>query len=411
MEAFKQLGIEDSLLKSLKEQEFKTPTEIQAKTIPEVLQGKDVIAGSATGSGKTLAFGSAIVQKISKGKGIKALIMTPTRELAEQVHSSLKTFAKHKPLNITTVYGGVSIEPQMKALKNADVVVGTPGRILDHISRDTIDLGKIEYLVLDEADRMLDMGFLPDVEKIMKSCPAKKRQTMLFSATLPPEVSKLSKKFMKDPVKINAVQHVDPKKLTQVYYDVPNKLKFSLLVHLLKKESSGLVMVFCNSRNMTDTVAKNLQKQDFDAMAIHGGLTQAQRTKTLSRFNSNKALILVCTDVAARGLDIPGVSHVYNYDVPNDSKQYIHRIGRTARAGESGRAIILLSEKDHDNFQRVLQDNDVKVKKMDKPYIQMVGFQTDSKPKKDNGPRGRFDSGQGRGPRRSKPQSRRPRRS
>ena len=371
MEEFRKLGVIEPVLRALKDERFEKPSEIQEKTIPLVLAGKDIIAGSATGSGKTLAFGSGIIQNCERGKGIQSLILTPTRELAEQVSKALKRFSRYKHLEITSVYGGVSINPQIEKLRTADVVVGTPGRILDHLERNTINLSRIKILVLDEADRMFDMGFIDDVRKIISRCPVN-RQTLLFSATIPPEIANLSRKYMKNPVKVSAEAYVDSKKLAQVYYDVPDNMKFSLLVHLLKHEKSGLVMVFCNSRTNTDFVARNLKHNGINALGIHGGFSQEKRNKTMESFHSQNVSVLVCTDVAARGLDIKGVSHVYNYDAPKDSKQYIHRIGRTARAGKEGKAINLISTRDHDNFSRVLRDNDVNIVKEEAPRIERV---------------------------------------
>ncbi|MFA6072622.1 MAG: DEAD/DEAH box helicase [Candidatus Woesearchaeota archaeon] len=376
MDEFRKLGISEDILRSLSEMNFVKPTEVQIKAIPFALEGKDVIVGSETGSGKTLAFGAAILQHALRGKGIQALILTPTRELAEQIQVALKNFSKYAPLNITAVYGGVSINPQFKALEKADIVVGTPGRILDHLERRTINLAAVKFLVLDEADRMLDMGFLDDVKKIMSRC-GKEKQTSLFSATISSDITELAKRFMNAPMKITAGTQVDPKKLHQVYYDVKSPMKFSLLVHLMKSENTGLVMVFCNSRKYTDVVAKNLYKNKIEAMAIHGGLSQAQRNNTIARFNSKDTFVLVCTDVAARGLDIPGVSHVYNFDLPLDAKQYIHRIGRTARAGKSGKVVNLVCDRDHESFGKILREFDVKIEKVEKPQfekIEMVGM-------------------------------------
>ncbi|MCK5477124.1 MAG: DEAD/DEAH box helicase, partial [Candidatus Aenigmarchaeota archaeon] len=292
MEKFRKLGIIEPILKVIEEEEFEKPTEIQEKSIPLVVSGKDVIAGSATGSGKTLAFGSGIIQNVEKRKGIGALVLAPTRELAEQVSGSLKKFAKYQPLNIVTVYGGVSIVPQTRNLRKADVVVGTPGRILDHISRRSINLSKVKILVLDEADRMLDMGFIDDVKKIVRECPSY-RQTLLFSATISSEITKLAQKYMKTPVEISAKNHVDPTKLSQSYYEVTDGLKFSLLVTLLRKEKEGLVMVFCNTRRNVDFVAENLKFSEINAIAIHGGFSQEKRTKTMKYFNSKNGDVLV----------------------------------------------------------------------------------------------------------------------
>ncbi len=357
---FEELGIIEPILKVIGEKGFDAPTEIQEKSIPLVTQGKDIIAGSATGSGKTLAFAAGILKNTERKGKIQALVMTPTRELAEQVRKEFEKFSRYKNLTITSVYGGVSINPQIHELQNTDIVVGTPGRILDHLERRTIDLRNVRTLVLDEADRMLDMGFIDDVEKIMKACP-KQKQTLLFSATIYPEIATLAKKYMNDPIKISAEKYVDPSKLEQVYYNIDDKRKFALLVHLLKNEEQGLVMVFSNTRRNVDFIAKNLKANGIDALPIHGGFSQAKRTNVMKHFHKGKAFILVCTDVAARGLDIPHVSHVYNYDIPNDAKEYVHRIGRTARAGKEGKVINLLAQRDHENFDRVLQENRLKM--------------------------------------------------
>ncbi len=373
MESFKNLGISEPFLASISDEKFERPSEIQEKSIPLILAGEDVIAGSATGSGKTLAFASGILQSSERGKGIQALVMTPTRELAEQVAKALVKFSKYRPLGIIAVYGGVGINQQINQLRTADVVVGTPGRILDHIGRNTIKLGKVKTLVLDEADRMFDMGFKEDVEKIIRKCP-EERQTLLFSATISKEVVRVARRHMKKPLQVSVESYVDPRKLVQTYYEVGDELKFSLLVHLLKHENSGLVMVFCNTKRNTDKVAKNLRFAGIDAMAIHGGLTQGKRDNVMKRFHSGKSCVLVCTDVASRGLDIQGVSHVYNYDIPKESKQYIHRIGRTARAGAEGKAINILSSKDYDNFSNVLKYNDVEITEEAMPVLEKIAI-------------------------------------
>lgn len=374
MDNFKKLGISNAILKSIDEQGFENPTEIQEKSVPLILDGEDVIAGSATGSGKTLAFASGILQNSEKGNGIQALILTPTRELAEQVANSFRKFSKYDPLKIISIYGGVGINPQIKGLKTADVVVATPGRLLDHISRNTIKFNNVKTLVLDEADHMFDMGFIKDVEKIIQRCP-QSRQTLLFSATISKEVVRLSRKYMKDPVQVSVDSYIDPAKLNQVVYKVNADMKLSLLVHLLKNESSNLGMVFCNTKRNTDKIAKKLRNAGIDAIAIHGGLTQNKRNNIMQLFHSGKVSVLVCTDVAGRGLDIQGVSHVYNYEIPRESKQYIHRIGRTARAGAEGKAINILSEKDRDNFSSVLRDNDVYIKEMKLPALEKIVIQ------------------------------------
>ncbi len=370
---FRELGLREPILSALKQQGFEKPTLIQEKTIPLALAGKDIMAGSATGSGKTLAFGAGIIQNAKRGNGIQALILTPTRELAEQVSNSLKLFSARQPLKVVAVYGGVSINPQIRELKRADVVVGTPGRILDHISKKTIRFDKLKTLVLDEADRMFDMGFVCDVEKIIKRCP-EQRQTLLFSATLSSEINNLAKKHTTEAARIVTKAFVDPQKLTQVCYEISGGLKFSLLVHLLKHESAELGMVFCNTRRNTDLIAKNLKHSGIEAIAIHGGISQDKRNRAIKHFHAKKARVLVCTDVAARGLDIKGVSHVYNYDIPADSKQYIHRIGRTARAGEKGKAINILSTRDQEKFSRVIKYNSIAKAKT--PYVERANVRS-----------------------------------
>ncbi|MBI2129289.1 DEAD/DEAH box helicase [Candidatus Woesearchaeota archaeon] len=372
MNLFEDFGLSSHLTATIKKLGFTEPTQIQIQSIPHIMAGEDVIGESATGSGKTLAFGCGIAEHISPEAGLQALILTPTRELAEQVKESLKRISYHKKLNIISVYGGVSISPQISELSRANVVVATPGRILDHLQRRTINLSKVKLLVLDEADRMFDMGFIEDVEQIIRACPSK-RQTLFFSATISTRVKELANRYMINPVDVSAANMVDPSKLKQVYYDVPRNIKLSLLVHLLKNEDSKLVMVFCNTRRTTDFVVKNLKANKIDAIAIHGGLSQNNRTRTIGLFNDARVGVLVCTDVAARGLHIDNVSHIYNYDIPKDSKDYVHRIGRTARAGESGKAINLLSEYDYDNFSRVMNDyHTFSIEKLDKPYLERI---------------------------------------
>ena len=369
MKSFEELNLSNELLASIKKLGFTTPTEIQARSIPSIIEGKDVVGESATGSGKTLAFGCGVFQYVLPKKGIQALILTPTRELAEQVKRSLKDISRQ--LNVIAIYGGVSMNPQIDGARIADVVVATPGRLLDHMRQRTINLSNVKLLVLDEVDRMLDMGFIDDVEKIIQNCP-KQRQNLFFSATISSQISDLIHRYMKNPIKVFVTKHVDANKLKQVFYDVSNNLKLSLLIHLLKQEKSGLVMVFCNSRRSTDIVAKNLQKNGISAMAIHGGLSQNKRLKSIDLFNNAKVGVLICTDVASRGLHIDNISHVYNYEIPRDPKDYVHRIGRTARAGQSGKVVNLLSNHDHDNFSRVLRDNAIEVKKEETPYVERV---------------------------------------
>ena len=380
MEKFEKLGLSQPILQLLENAGITDPSEIQEKSIPLVLEGKDVIGGSATGSGKTIAFGAGVIERTESGRGLQVLIITPTRELAEQISLVFRKFSSYRNLRVAKVYGGVDIEPQIRDMRSSEIVVGTPGRILDHIQRGTINLSRIKTLILDEADRMLDMGFIEDVEYIINSCP-KDRQTLLFSATISPDIEEMAKKYMKNPQKASAEDYVDPSKMKQVFYDVDSKIKFSLLVYLLKEEKEGLVMIFCNTRQNTEFVAKNLKANGINALAIHGGLAQNKRSHILNSFHKREIYALVCTDVAARGLDIKGVSHVYNYDIPKTSKDYIHRIGRTARAGAEGRVVNILSNRDYDNFRNVMEDEAIKIEQRDIPRLERarIIFRTDKR--------------------------------
>jgi len=394
MEKFEKLGLSQEVLKVLKEEGFEKPTEIQEKSIPILLKGKDLVGGSATGSGKTLAFAAPIIENLKPNKRVQALILTPTRELAEQVSESIKKFSKNRRLNVLAVYGGVSIEPQMRKLAITDVVVGTPGRVLDHMHRKTLRLDNVKFLVLDEVDRMFDMGFRVDVEKILRECP-RERQTMMFSATISNDIDYLAKKYTKNPVQVSVKSYLDASKLKQIYYDIENNQKFSLLVHLLKEEDSDLVMVFCSTRRNADFVANNLSEVGINAKAIHGGLDQKKRIRILQEFHNKGVGVLVCTDVAARGLDIKGVSHIYNYDLPPSSSDYIHRIGRTARAGKEGIAINFLSGRDYENFGNIEKDKSLKIVREELPRFERININTGRNKKFGNGYRGSKDNRSG----------------
>jgi len=367
---FKDINLSNELSSAIDKFGFEEATQIQAESIPHIMKGKDVIGESATGSGKTLAFGCGIVEHAVPGKGVQALVLTPTRELAEQVKKVLVQLSSTKRLRVTSIYGGVSIGPQIDDLERADVVVATPGRLLDHMQRRTINMSNLKVLVLDEADRMFDMGFIEDVEKIISQCP-KKRQALFFSATISQKINDLANRHMVNPVNIYATKMVDPSKLKQVYYDVSKNAKLTLLLQLYTSDKAGgLAMVFCNTRRSTDFVVKNLKANKVDAIAIHGGLTQNKRTKTIDLFNKGRVGVLVCTDVAARGLHIDNVSHIYNFDIPNDPTDYVHRIGRTARAGEEGEVINLLCDYDYDNFSRIKNEHrDFNIDRLESPKV------------------------------------------
>ncbi len=371
MKKFEELGLSKELLKVIGELKFTEPSEIQEKAIPLALTGRDIVGGSSTGSGKTLAFSAPILERIKPNKTVQALILTPTRELAEQITNAMRDFSRYKDIRFLSVYGGVDIEAQIRRIPRSDVIIGTPGRVLDHIERRTLNLSNVKFLVLDEVDRMLDMGFSRDVEKIIKLCP-EKRQTFLFSATLSKEIEHLIKKYTINPAEISVKSYVDHSKLKQVYYEVPSDMKFSLLVYLLKKEKADLVMVFSNTRRNADLITGNLLKLGINAQAIHGGLTQSKRLRVLEDFHKKGVGVLICTDVAARGLDIKGVTHVYNYDIPDVANDYTHRIGRTARAGSNGIAINLITKRDSYNFENVLKNKEFNITKEEMPEIEKV---------------------------------------
>ena len=399
---FNDFDLSPNIQKAIKRLGYEEPTEIQAETIPHVIEGRDVVGESATGSGKTLAFGVGAIQTSTPKKGVQALILVPTRELAEQVTKSINELNNGKTLKVISVYGGVSINAQIDALRCSEIVVATPGRLKDHIQRGTIDLSRVKLLVLDEADRMLDMGFIEDIEDIVKQCP-KQRQTLFFSATFPPEVRHLVNKYLQNPENVKVRNQVDPKLLKQIYYDVRRGDKLSLLIHLIKKEKSNKLMIFCNTRINSDLVQQNLEKNNIKAAVLHGGLTQAIRTKIIQRFKEEKLKILVCTDVAARGIHVDDITHVYNYDIPKDSNDYVHRIGRTARAGSEGLVLNLLCDFDHQNFSKIMNNYDFNIEKVEMPKdMQKIRFDPTN-----NKSRGRFSHsrsnqgqrGQGRGSR------------
>ena len=371
---FDDLGINSKIVEQTKKSGFSKLTYIQERCINEILKGKDIIGQAETGSGKTLAFVLPILDRIRLNRGLQVLVLTPTRELCVQVTEVFQEFGKNLGVKTVSVYGGVSIKSQIRKLYNVHIVVGTPGRVLDHINRKTIDFGDIKFLVIDETDKMLDMGFIKDVEEIICHT-SNKRQSLLFSATVSQDIQRIARKFLRNPLIIKTRPLVEEDKLKQIYYDIyKHNDRFSLLVHLLKNNESGLSIVFCGTRRETDVVAKNLRRQSINALAIHGGMTQDRRLRSLNALRKQETDVLVATDVAARGLDIKNVTHVYNYDVPKTSKDYIHRIGRTARAGKDGIAITLLTKKDHDNFRRVQSNEKLKIEPAEFPQFKKVPF-------------------------------------
>ena len=385
---FSELQLQAPLVKAVHDQGYTEPTAVQEKAIPLILSGKDVIAHSQTGSGKTAAFGLPMLSRLSRGNGVQALILTPTRELCMQVSAALAGFAKYMHVRIVPVFGGVGIGPQISASRTADVLVATPGRLLDLIERG-LRLSTVRYLVLDEADRMLDMGFIDDVERILRQIP-KQRQTLLFSATLSSRLRSIVNRYMNAPVSVQAKTHVDTSLLTEKAYHVQPQDKFSLLVHCLKQETPGIALVFCATRRSCDKVAKSLRAQKIDAIPIHGGLAQSKRIQVIANLHHRGIGVLVATDVASRGLHIDNISHVYNYDLPMTPDDYVHRIGRTARAGAKGDAVTFVTSQDQRDFQGIVRHIGRQIAPATLPKFEKVAMITGPSHERSFQPQGRF---------------------
>lgn len=369
MSEFKDLGINQPILTALEEMGFQTPTEVQRRAIPTILGQKDVIVISKTGSGKTAAFGIPMLQLIDPTQaGPQGLILTPTRELAVQVDSDIIHMAKHLDHKTTAVYGQHNVNVEVQALqKGADLVTGTPGRVYDHIRHGKLNTKNIRFLVLDEADRMLDMGFFDQVMKIVRSLP-KKRQTMLFSATMPPEIRRLVRDYMKDPETIEIDSDTKTVDTTnQSYYRVERNEKNTQLLRLLTMERPDSCMIFCNMKVTVDRVQTFLTRKGLNAKSLHGDIPQAKRLSTINQFKAGEFSILVTTDVAARGIHIEELSLVINYDVPVEKDSYVHRIGRTGRAGNSGRAVTLVTSEDQMSLYEIEEHINVMIPESEFP--------------------------------------------
>lgn len=327
---------------------YETPTPIQLQAIPSVLAGKDVMGLAQTGTGKTAAFALPILQRLvdgSRGK-VRALIIAPTRELAEQINESILALACKTRVRSMTVYGGVNVNPQIQKLKQGvEIVVACPGRLLDHLSQGTVDLSNVEVLVLDEADQMFDMGFLPDIRRILKQVPAK-RQTLLFSATMPPDIRRLASEILREPVTIQVGTTAPPITVTHAIYPVAQHLKTGLLLQLLQHTDTESVLIFTRTKHRAKRLGEQLEKSGYKAASLQGNLSQNRRQAALDGFRDGTFQILVATDIAARGIDVSQISHVINYDIPDTSEAYIHRIGRTGRAARSGDAFTLVTGED-----------------------------------------------------------------
>ena len=355
---FEQLGLDPVLLRAVRALGYESPTSIQREGIPAILAGRDVIGTAETGSGKTAAYLLPIIQRLSRQQPgrTRALVLAPTRELAAQIEGALHDLGRGGRVRGKAVYGGVGMGPQQDALRGGvDVVVATPGRLLDHMERRNVDFRGLQVLVLDEADRMLDMGFLPDVRRIVGGLP-RDRQTLLFSATMSPDVEGLARSILQNPIRISvSPPHRPPATIRHEAYPVPQHLKTQILVRLLGREDMLSVLVFVRTKRRADRVTRQVEQAGFAVARIHGDRSQSQREAALGGFRDGRHQVLIATDVAARGIDVLGITHVINYDVPAVAIDYVHRVGRTARAEAEGEAITLIANEEENDFRRIEQ--------------------------------------------------------
>ncbi len=368
---FSSLVHDQNVLRAIKDQEWEDPTPVQEQVIPLAQVNQDLMAQAQTGTGKTGAFALPIIEKLEKSRRIQCLVLVPTRELAMQVAGDFAELAKYSDVRSIAIYGGQSINVQTDKLrKGVEIVVGTPGRVMDLMRRGELSFEGVRFLVLDEADRMLDMGFIDDIEWILQSVP-KNRQTMLFSATLPDAIKELARRYMRNPKEVIISQDsLTVPQAQQVYINVGRKNKLWALCRILDIEKPALAMVFCSTKKMVDMLAHKLRAYGYSADAIHGDLTQAVRDKVMQKFRSGKLRILIATDVAARGLDIEDVTHVINYDIPENPEDYVHRIGRTARAGKSGKAITFVGQQEQYLVKAIEMFGRTKLEEHDVPESQ-----------------------------------------
>jgi len=371
MTTFLELNLNKKIQQAISEMGFEEPSPIQVQCIPKVLEGHDVIGQAQTGTGKTAAFGIPLVELANgQSKSVQSLVLTPTRELAIQVAGELRKIAKYKRIRTLPIYGGQSIGSQIRALQQGvQVVIGTPGRILDHLRRGTLKLDRVKTVVLDEADEMLDMGFIEDIESILKATPDE-RQTLLFSATMPPEVKRLSARYMKSPqsVSINRGEVTVPL-IEQVYYKVLERTKLESLSRIIDSEEVELGIIFCRTKRGVDELTEALISRGYLADGLHGDLSQAQRDRVMKKFRTNDVDFLIATDVAARGIDVENVTHVINYDVPQDPESYVHRIGRTGRAGKKGLAITLVTPSEFKLLKQIERETGAKLDAREVPSL------------------------------------------
>ena len=374
---FNDLKLDDKILQSIDAMGFEEPSQIQAEAIPVILEGNDIIGQAQTGTGKTLAFGAPMMSMIENDRAISALILAPTRELAIQVNDELTRVGKFKKLQLLPVYGGQPIDRQIKSLrKGVNIVVGTPGRILDHIKRNTIDLSEIKFLILDEADEMLNMGFIDDIEEIIKASNTS-RQTLLFSATMPDQIKRLASKYLKKDAKhikiLKNALTVD--KIQQYYFEIKTKDRFESLCRILDVDEPTSSIIFCKTKRGVDELVESMQARGYNVEGMHGDMNQNQRLNTLRKFKENTLDFLVATDVAARGIDVDDVTHVINYELPQDIESYVHRIGRTGRANKEGTAYSLVTPREYMFLKQIEKSTKSKIKRKDVPTIDEI-FET-----------------------------------
>jgi ATP-dependent RNA helicase RhlE len=379
--SFDTLGLSAELLRAISEQGYTEPTPVQSQAIPAILEGRDVMAGAQTGTGKTAGFTLPLLQRLGENpilngwRPIRALVLTPTRELAAQVGESIEVYGRHLPLRSTVIFGGVKINPQKDKLRRGvDILVATPGRLLDHISQRTVDLSQIEILVLDEADRMLDMGFVNDIRKLLALMPANGvRQNLLFSATFSREIKQLADRLLNRPELIEVARcKTTAERIAQVIHPVDKRRKRELLSHMIGSRNWRQVLVFTRTKHGANRLAQQLQRDGLSATAIHGNKTQGARTRALAEFKSGAVRVLVATDIAARGLDIDQLPHVVNFELPNVAEDYVHRIGRTGRAGLEGEAVSLVCVDEH----KLLRDIE-KLLRREIPKVTLEGYEPD----------------------------------
>ncbi|OBB35181.1 DEAD/DEAH box helicase [Mycobacterium sp. 852002-51961_SCH5331710] len=376
--SFNDLQIHPSVLRAVSDVGYETPSAIQAATIPAMMAGSDVVGLAQTGTGKTAAFAIPILSKIDTGsRATQALVLAPTRELALQVAEAFGRYGAHLPeVNVLPIYGGSSYGPQLAGLKRgAQVVVGTPGRVIDHLEKGRLDLSRLDYLVLDEADEMLQMGFAEDVERILAETPEFK-QVALFSATMPPAIRKITKKYLHDPVEVTVkAKTATAENISQRYIQVSGHRKMDALTRVLEVEEGDAMIVFVRTKQATEEVAERLKARGFAAAAINGDIPQAQRERTIAAFKDGRIDVLIATDVAARGLDVERISHVLNYDIPHDTESYVHRIGRTGRAGRSGKALLFVTPRERHLLKAIEKATRSKLIESELPTVEDVNAQ------------------------------------